>query len=101
MEIEITRQRRGRMSAETAERLKSEVGQMVASGCSSPQIANALGIHVHTVYRWRSEQVPAGFRRVEVGPAVTGHGLTVVTATGHRVEGLSLEQAALLLRTLG
>ena len=94
------------MGKEAAEALKVEVERMAAAGCTSNEIARSLGIHVHTVYRWR-RALPAGlggFRRVEVGsPAglAEGRGVVLVTPSGYRLEGLTLEQAALILRAVG
>ena len=102
MEIEISRRRRGRIEGERAAALKADVAQMAAAGCSSSEIARSLGIHVHTVYRWRKEVPGGGFRRVHVTQPVPVQVGTVslVTPGGYRVEGLSLEQVAMLLRAL-
>ena len=78
----------------------------LASGVSLREVASRLGIGMPTLSRWL-EQGRVGLREVEVlepvlpaGRAV-GAGVVLVTASGHRVEGLELAQVAELLRALG
>ena len=74
-------------------------------------VATALGVGVGTLQRW-IEAAPHGPRRmrkvevVETDGALisnqgSGKGLTLATASGHRVEGLALPEVVLLLEALG
>lgn len=92
------------------ERLRAE-GQAVNVAC------NSAGISVKSYHRWRKDTAsPLPMRAVEVTslvpaqatamtflpsrpPAITST-LTLVASGGYRVEGLSVESAALLLRAL-
>ena len=76
------------------------------AGASWKQIATELGLRFETVRRWCESAGSGGgagsFKRVEIvedtGP-VHG-GLCVVCPSGHRIEGLTLEDAVALLRAL-
>jgi hypothetical protein len=70
-----------------------------------------FGISMSTYQNWKralelSSAGPTTFRPVEVTALVptftptTTSALTLVTKSGHRIEGLSLEQAAQLVRAL-
>ena len=69
-----------------------------------------LGLRMETVRRWQAAE-PAGGRELRpveivleggVGPTHNaGAGLVMITAKGHRGEGLTLSQVAQLLEVLG
>jgi hypothetical protein len=71
-----------------------------------PAIAATVGLSRSALQRWRrrSSPSPSALRRVRVVPpaaAPAARELAVVTATGHRVEGLSLAEALAVVRALG
>jgi transposase-like protein len=96
------------------------VSQSLEAGGSLAQAATALGVSEPTLQAWRKGK-PAAHRRAKAGtegqalvPVVVSEakksgrpvepqagGLTVVAPGGFRVEGLSVEAAAALLRKLG
>lgn len=78
-----------------------------ASGRSVNAAATELGLSSMTLGAWLSRTAHAGrgrLREVVVtespSPNISEHGLTVTTASGHVVGGLSVAQAAELLRAL-
>ena len=83
----------------------------VTRGTSLSAVAKRLGVGQATLGRWLEsppEELPE-LRPVEVierdeapsEPVRGGGPLALVTAGGHRIEGLRLEEAALLLEALG
>jgi hypothetical protein len=79
-----------------------EVGEeLLGSGWTAISVSKALGLAPFTLGRWLScrddHQAESGFRRVEVGSSNHGMGLSLTTPSGHRVDGLSLEQVERLL----
>lgn len=67
-------------------------------------VASAIGLSESTIGRWMSAQEGSGhLRQVRVagdaGPLESG-GVAIVTAAGHRLEGLSLDDAVNVLRRL-
>ncbi|MCA9617785.1 MAG: hypothetical protein KC731_02115 [Myxococcales bacterium] len=69
------------------------------------EIADALGVPLQTLRRWRTEkdEAPAALVPVAVVDervARSAAPLTIVTPTGFRIEGLEVEEAAALLRAL-
>jgi hypothetical protein len=83
----------------------------LALGRRLGEVSEALGVGTATVQRWlgASSSQSSSLRPVEVvrddaGIDRTGvtpnAGLTLVTASGHRVEGLALAEVALLLEAL-
>ena len=98
-----------RVEAVAAARARIEAGERLGS------VASELGLAAGTLSRWlEAPAVPASateWRAVEVieepGPASASSpppapgSLVLTTARGHRLEGLSLDEAALLLEALG
>jgi hypothetical protein len=72
-------------------------------GASWKQIAGELGMRFETVRRWCAREVSrSGLRPVVlVDAAAPGRAVTVVSSSGHRIEGLSLEDAIAVVRALG
>lgn len=71
-------------------------------GASVRSIAASVGIPYKTLYIWLRSR-PRGFRAVATKPAetpATSTDLLLVTARGHRVEGLSRDDLVALLRAL-
>jgi hypothetical protein len=84
------------------DRRRREEGRSLAS------LVAEYGISTSSYYLWRREgeadSPGQAFRPVAVTalvPAARGAGLSVVSPGGYRVEGLSVEDAARLLRALG
>jgi len=80
---------------------KMEKGEEIAT------LAAAIRIHPDTIRVWTTEH-GAVFRPVEVGADTTAGAATagerrvsVVSPKGYRVDGLSLDEAAALLRVIG
>ena len=75
-----------------------------SEGASWKQIATELGMRFETVCRW-SQRTSGGqpLKRVEVvvDPGACASDLRIVTPSGHRLEGLTLQAAIAALRTLG
>jgi hypothetical protein len=69
------------------------------------EITPTLGLSKSALTRWRQSQGSRepGLRRVRVARATLPppRALAVLTAAGHRVEGLSLAEAVALVRALG
>lgn len=83
----------------------------VAGGESLGWVAGELSIGAVTLARWMEDPPTTEWRAVEVVEEPepvseapfpsSAPGLVLVTARGHRLEGLSLDEAALLLEALG
>jgi predicted transcriptional regulator len=73
------------------------------SGRSWSEISKELGIAFETVRRWCMPTRAVGRMRVVhvVAEPSAKREVTVLAPSGHRVEGLSLDEAAALLRALG
>jgi hypothetical protein len=74
-------------------------------GASWEQLAEQLGVSLETLRRWYVAHPPKAARRMRrvrvVGEQERLGGMSVVSASGHRVEGLTLDQTIALLRALG
>ena len=102
---------RQRLSADLRARAAAYACRRKAEGRTASVIAEELGVSQPTVGRWleqgsgtaivvaRSSR-PRALREVVVEPRC-GAALSVVSPSGYRVEGVSLEEAATLLRALG
>jgi hypothetical protein len=92
---------RGRRFAPELRRQISGVGRRLRNeGASWNRIGAALALPTATVRRLCDSDTP-GFARVEVvAEPVTVGGLTVVTPSGFRIEGLDANGAATLIRQL-
>lgn len=74
-----------------------------AEGASWKQIAGELGMRFETVRRWCARDAARpSLRPVRVvDAAAPGSAVAVVSPSGHRIEGLSLQDAIAVLRALG
>lgn len=81
-------------------------------GASLGSVAGELGVGAGTLTRWLEDSPASSWREVEVvaGPHPSAMssvepfsrpGLVLITLRGHRLEGLSLDEAAALLEALG
>lgn len=90
------------------ERVLAATRQRRAGGASVAELAEAVGLSVETLRRWLDsdvEEARAGHPRpmpvAVIGGAAQSRGaLSLVTPSGFRVEGLSVETAAELLARL-
>lgn len=69
------------------------------SGASWASVAGDLGLNFETVRRWCEKARP--LRAVEIVDEPVGEGVSIVSASGFRLEGLTLEQAIAAMRALG
>jgi hypothetical protein len=88
--------------------LKARIVAFAASrhdeGVSWEGIATELGLSNETLRSWRMAEAPAGSQAmvpVHVVAEREGRGVSVVSVSGHRIEGLSLDDAVYVLRALG
>jgi hypothetical protein len=82
-------------------RLVSACGRLRAAGHSVDQIAEMLGISAESARRWSAGPKATALVAVRVTADDARATLTLVTPAGHRVEGLTVQSAAELVRALG
>jgi transposase-like protein len=89
------------------ERATRWIVEQRASGATAAELATELGLAAGTVLRW-SHDVSAGHTRsralipvVVVPDSAAARTVNVVSPSGFRIEGLSIAEAAALLRVLG
>ena len=104
----VTRIRRGRKPqgrrypADLRQQIVAHVVSERSKGVSVRSIAESLGLSYPTLQGWL-RAAPNGFRSVAVKEATAEcetRAMRLVTAQGHRVEGLSREDVAFLLASL-
>ena len=86
-------------------KLRKRVGSWVAErrrrGDLWVDIVRVLGVPAQTLSRWASTEQPVEMRPVEmIGAGSASTGITIVTAMGVRIEGLTITEAAAILRSL-
>ena len=104
--VSVLRSGRGRRYSPA---LKARILEVVrahsAEGASWAQLAEQLGVLLETLRHWCATTPKKGatrMRRVRVvGERPASGGLSLVSASGIRVKGLTLEQVIALLRALG
>jgi transposase len=74
-----------------------------SQGASWKEIAGELGMRFETVVRWSTRASSRSLKRIEVVDEgrVVGGGLSIVSPSGHRLEGLTVQDAIAVLRALG
>lgn len=76
-----------------------------AQGASWAQLAEQLDVSLETLRRWYATTSTKGVTRMRrvrvVAERPASSGVTLVSASGNRVEGLTLEQVIAMLRALG
>lgn len=93
--------RRGRcIRPELRDRATAWIAARRAAGRKVSELAAELGVSDGTILRWSSRGVKA-IVPVRVVPDATGDGVSVVSPSGFRIEGLSLTDAVRALRELG
>jgi hypothetical protein len=70
-------------------------------GASWAEVAGDIGIAFETVRRWCMERKPGAMVPVQVVPDRDEATVSVVSAGGHCIEGLTLPNAIAVLRALG
>ena len=92
-----------RYGAAVRRRIARVAGQLREDGGSWRDVGEALGMPLETVRRIcvEGEGSTPGFVPVKITPESRHGEITVVTPSGHRVEGLDLEAVAVLLARLG
>src|SRR5271154_6897626 len=101
---EHTAGRGKRYDAELKSRVVAFAHAQRGEGRSWAQVATELGLRFETLRRWcvkRSPSLPRAMRRVEIVAEGAPRELTVVSLSGLRIEGLTLEDAVALLRAVG
>jgi hypothetical protein len=96
--IELKRSAAGRLPASTRTEIVMAVERAHDDGMSYSALADALGVKLQTLSRWR-EARPAA-KLVAVRVPLPAAGFTVHAPHGVRVEGLSLDDVAELLKRL-
>lgn len=71
------------------------------AGVSWKTIAEGIGVHAKTLRDWCTSAGETRMHRVQVVKEKAASTLSVVSPTGYRMEGLSLEQATALMAKLG
>jgi hypothetical protein len=95
--------KRGRYSASARDAAIAWAVRQHACGATQRWLSEALGVNKQTIGVWLKGHVkvsPNSFRRVTVAssaPAACAE-LVFVTRSGHRVEGLTVETAAALIK---
>ena len=98
----VVRGRGKRFSAELRRRVV-EFGQRRRSeGASWSLIGTELGMNYETVRRWCLEKGSTALRRVEIVATTTesAEGISVVSPSGFRAEGLTVRDAVVVLAAL-
>jgi hypothetical protein len=98
----VVRGRGKRFAAELRRRVV-EFGQRRRNeGASWSLVGSELGMNYETVRRWCLEKGPTALRRVEIVAATTGPaaGISVVSPSGFRAEGLTVRDAVVVLAAL-
>jgi hypothetical protein len=91
-----------RYGAAIRSRISRVAMKLRAAGASWGAVGEAFGMPLETVRRICVGREPGepGFVPVEVAPETGQVGITLVTPSGHRVEGLNLETLTVLLARL-
>lgn len=89
-------------SAEAREFAVSFAEKQKASGVSRKSVSDTLGISNQTLSNWMGHPVSkkSGMRPVSIENGAAKGELHIVTPSGYRVEGLTVDTAAVLLRQI-
>lgn len=92
-----------RYSAALKARVIAIVMELRRDGRSLTEAAAELGLRPHTVQRWCGDGAVgcARMRRVELVAERPSRTLAIVSPTGFRVDGITIEEVAALMRALG
>ena len=92
---------------EIKERASRWIAEQRAAGATVSEIADALGLASGTVLRWSAGSRIEGKSHRQLVPVevvhdgFTSRSLSVVSPAGFRIEGVSMAEAAALLKALG
>ena len=89
------------MRPELRERVAAWLVAQRASGRSVSELATVLGLAQGTVTRWSSGVKPRSMLPVRVVEEEPRRGVRVVSPSGFWIDGVTLVEAAALLRELG
>ena len=100
--------KRRRYPSESKARILAWTRRATALGMLEAECGRVLGIKAWRISTWQRQDPmpraeadePVALVPIDVSPLTIHDGPTVVTPSGYRVEGLSLEQIATLLREL-
>jgi hypothetical protein len=101
--------RRRRYSNELRRRLVDWLDRAVAAGLTEADCSKLVGIKTWRFRCWRAtprltttseEREPLALVPIAVTTAAASAGLSLVAPSGHRIEGLTIEQVVALLREL-
>jgi Transposase len=93
-----------RYSPELRARILAFAASRREEGSSWETIALELGLSTETLRNWRTADAPSGSHAmvpVHVVAERERRSVSVVSLSGHRIEGLSLDDAVYVLRALG
>jgi transposase-like protein len=94
-----------RYSRELKARIVEVARAQRAQGASWEKLSKQLGVSLESVRRWcamASTKRPVRMQRVRVvAERSTARGVSVISAGGHRIEGLTVQEAVTVLRALG
>lgn len=91
-----------RYSPEEREAIIQQARRMRAEGMKMAAVVRELGVTAMTLAKWLKESRPApAFLPVQVVASAASTGLVLVTPSGYRIEGLTMEGLAALLHQLG
>lgn len=102
--IETERAIEGNWSVEVRERVCAYTRWRRANGATTLEVAQELGFPTPTLSRWLRARVvgdDSALIEVRVVEQASTRSVAVVSPSGFRVEGLSLSEAASLLREIG
>jgi hypothetical protein len=90
-----------RYSADVQQAVREFTRAQRSRGFSCGSIAGEIGLPINTLQRWCARELRAGaLAPVEILEERVPERMVFVSASGHRVEGLSLESLAFLLERL-
>jgi hypothetical protein len=93
-----------RYSPELRGRIVAFAASRREEGASWESIAIELGLSTETLRSWRAAEAPSGSHAmvpVHVVAERDRRAVSIVSVGGHRIEGLSLDDAVYVLRALG
>ncbi len=98
--IEASRSPSGRLPARARAEVLAAVARARDAGMTDAVIAEALGVRVAALSRWRWREHSGAGKLVAVRVPLRASGLVVHAPHGVRVDGLSLDDVAELLKRL-
>jgi hypothetical protein len=100
----LSKMRRGRGQGYAPELKSQAIAWAKAerrAGAGWKKMAEAIGVHATTLRDWCKDGSETRMRRVQVVSAKAPRTWSVVSPTGYKIEGLTLDEATALLGKLG